>query len=192
MTETPTAIVTPTPTPDTPTPVVTPTATPTPPTGGHPVSPDAATTVETTLGAGQTLLIEAPVGAVDDATTLHVASITDAAAPLPANFKLGGIVFSVTASQKGELQSGFTFETPVRFTITYRDEDIAGLEELFLSLLYFDDASQSWQDGGVTVVARNPNENDLVVEVTHLTIFGLFEAPDRIWLPVVDGAPAKQ
>jgi len=188
---TPTPTVTPSGTPSstlTPTKTPTPTPSPTPPPVAIAtlvVMPNTA--AQTTIGeaqglkAGQSIKIELPAGAVDEPTVLTVGLLTALPAPRTG---LGAFIFSISATQGGAPSPGLHFGAPVTLTITYRDVDVAGLDEENLTLHYMRDDG-SWSDDGIVRVAHDLAANRLTVTIAHLTTFALFDPSGRALLPLV-------
>ena len=200
-----------TPTPEVPTPVTPATETPTPetPVDGTPTPtptepPTVVATVEvepeqsstTTVGSeqglevGQAVQISIPAGAVDVPTTLNFGIYAQPPAS-PPQFALGGFVFDISASQNGADVESLTFAQPVMLTIDYRDEDVTGLDESTLTLYFYNEATHEWGSDGITVLTRDPVNNRIVVTITHLTTFGLFDPSERSLLPLILGKPQE-
>lgn len=156
---------------------------------GTSLAPNAPMSFDVALSGGRTLNVSAPAGAVKEEVRLRGTEVPYYDYPLPAEFKFGSVTFSIFATQGTDLKSPMTFEKPVRFTITYLDTDVEEMVEEEINVLYLDEASRSWKSEGITVVERLPAQNKVIVEVTHLTTFGLFEVPTpeatsySIWLP---------
>lgn len=73
-------------------------------------------------------------------------------------------------------QNGFTFMMPVTITLTYGDEDVAGIDENNLRLYYW--TGDSWTDAVTTCgndyqYNNDPAVNELKVPVCHLSQFGM-------------------
>lgn len=191
-TKTPTKTPTPTRTP-TPTPTRTPTPTPTRP-HGPVVVPDSlgsvnllpgeARTATFALGAGRSVQVSVPAGAVDRAVTLHATRFT---VPLSSQsgFRLGGMTFGLVAVVNDALVDTWTFDKPIVLTITYSDVDVAGLDEKALALAWYDAESGLWSETGITLVERDAVANRIVVSITHLTGFGLGDGNNYLYLPSV-------
>ena len=86
------------------------------------------------------------------------------------------------SGKSDELVPGMTFETPITLTIQYADSTVTGLDESTLILSYWD--GSEWTEDGITVVARDPDHNRLVVTIDHLPEFALF-GKHCIFLPLV-------
>jgi hypothetical protein len=108
-------------------------------------------------------------------------------ATAPANFQFAGITFQLDALQGGVLQPGFQFLTPITLILHYTDQDVAGLQEATLELDYWDEASGSWQDAACGAgYTRDPVNNQLTVEICHLSEFGLFGSQNTwLYVPLV-------
>ncbi|MCG3211462.1 MAG: hypothetical protein FOGNACKC_05108 [Anaerolineae bacterium] len=135
---------------------------------------------------GRVLTVTVPAGAVLTPTELilepFAAPPTTTAAVSPTLFGFAGQVFSLRARQGGIDQPDFNFSQPVTLTLKYTNADIVGDEDS-LQLFYWD--GSQWASDGITVVARNPAANELVLTITHLTQFGLFGELALIYLPLV-------
>lgn len=182
------------------TPPTTPSATPTPTATPSPtprptviatlaVLPNSASEVTIDesdgLKPGQSIHLQVPAGAVDEPTLFSFGTLT-LSAPQAG---VGAFVFSISATQGGSPADGLHFNVPVTLTLTYRDEDIAGLKESNLSLRYHDPVRNVWRDDGIEVVLHEPALNRLILRLHHLTTFALYDASVRVLLPVVGGNP---
>lgn len=177
--------VTPTPTDEpgvTPTPTKTPT--PIPDEGPAQIDPNAENQIVFVPGSGQQVLLTIPAGAVAEAIELRLKRSTNP--PQTRTFSLGGVVFEIDALRDVEVLPNFTFAKPVVLVITYRDEDVAGLDESKLTLRYWDEAASAWSGDGITVVERSPEQNRITVEITHLTLFALGVPASAAFLPAVE------
>lgn len=182
-TRTPTATSTRPVTVDTPTVQPTPTSTPVPNGAAETVNPGQPANFSHSSG-GRTYTVDAPAGAVDQPTTLVLQEAPPPSAPLG----FAGVAFRLQAVRNGETLPGFTFQQPVRLTLAYRDEDVAGLDESTLAVVYDHAASATWRTDGVTVVARRPAQNEIEVEIAHLTHFALAaqqSGQNKVFLPAV-------
>ena len=97
----------------------------------------------------------------------------------PADFQLGNLGFSLDAFVDGAAQEEFNFDNSVTFTLSYSDEDVAGIEESTLELRFWDEGSSSWLGGAANGIDCQPVDvvnNALVCEVSHLTPFGVMGA----------------
>ncbi|MEM7030591.1 MAG: putative Ig domain-containing protein, partial [Chloroflexota bacterium] len=142
------------------------------------LDPETETTAVFPVSEGITLVISAPVGAVSDTVTLDYTSVEDVT-NTPAGFQFAGMAFNLNAYDNNTLQSGFTFIEPIIFTLTYRDEDIVDLDEGSLQMRYFDEDSNSWQSDGVTIISRDLTNNQLTIQISHLTTFAMFGTPNN-------------
>jgi hypothetical protein len=181
----PTPTETPTPTPthtSTPTNTPTPTSTPTPqPSGGSLfLEPSVASQGDFKTESGQTLRITAPAGTVTD--TMQLIFVSPVVHP-PGGFNLGTLFFSITALQNGQPLEHVTFLKPVTFEIHYLDSDLVGLDEGELEVLFYDEQTGLWSNGGVHIVVRDAANNRLVMTITHLTTFGLSDSTQFLFLP---------
>jgi hypothetical protein len=187
------SVPTPTRTPTTNAPTLTPTATPIPgsptPTPTLPVA-DATTVAQPNQPAALTysdpsgggVVVQIPVGAIDQPTTFLY---DDQGAPSqPGAFQFAGRTFTLTAYRNNSPLDNFTFQQPVTLVIDYTDSDVAGIDENSLTLFFYDETNGVWSDQGIIVVARDPANNRLTVQIPHLTEFAM-GVSKRFYLPVV-------
>ncbi len=106
-----------------------------------------------------------------DVTTDTVFVLNSAETPTDNTFTFGDIAFSIEAYQNGALVDPFTFANPATFTLNYDDADIAGLDEDLLTLYYYDTATATWREDGITVVSRDTVANAVTFAIDHLTDF---------------------
>lgn len=188
-THTPTSTPTPTATPVTPTPTATPTVTP--PSGGpdaiaeFEVQPNEAMTSTVSLGSGRSIVVGVPEGAVSVPTTLRFYAGDNVSGGTQTTFKLGNLTFSISAEQGGSGVEGLEFGQSVTLRITYNEGDVEGLLPEFLELRYYDKATDTWRNDGVRVITHDPATRTIVVEIDHLTTFGLGEGSQEVFLPAV-------
>lgn len=173
------------------TPPATPSATPSPtpqPTVIATIEAQPNTPAQITIGeaqgleAGQSIVLEVPEGAVELPTLFSVGIFKPPPAAQPG---MGEMVFTISAAQGGTPIHGLAFNVPVTLTITYRDEDVAGIDEAGLSLYFYNEETKSWENDGIVVISHDLAANRLVATLAHLTTFALFEARDRVLLPIV-------
>jgi len=122
--------------------------------------------------------------AVDKQTTvLYNTVITPTL--LPANLHFGKRAFRLTAHQSYLLVPNMSFQSPLTITIDYLDWDVAGLNERFLALYSFDTSTNQWTNAGIEVIARDPLNNRIVVQINYFTEFALLQ-PDVVSCPQAD------
>jgi len=119
-----------------------------------------------------TTTVSIPAGAVITTTIIQYTPVYSVTDP-PSGYGLAGHAFDLDAYQGGTLVPSFVFSKPVTITIHYSDGDVAGLDENMLTLLYWN--GSAWASDGISVVERNPAQNYIVVTITHLSEFALFE-----------------
>ena len=183
MTATATAVQESTPTATstaTPTMAVAPTATLTPEvlTVGALIQPSVGGNLNLNSGVHQ-LSVMIPTGAIDQPTYFV---LQEERGPLgnSGTLRFLGIAFTLDAYQNGVLVDNFSFTLPATVTVTYQDEDVAGANEDEVTLYYYAPSRSAWQSDGITVINRNPAQNQLTVAIAHLTQFGLFAAPTEL------------
>jgi hypothetical protein len=119
-----------------------------------------------------------------EADTLFVVTMVDVnSLTLPPEgsglFVIDGFAYQITATRNG--QPVTTFTKPLVFSITYTDQQIAGLDEASLRLYTFDDGK--W----VPVGGRIDGENNIITSsINHLSLFALLGAQEGI-KPAVAG-----
>jgi hypothetical protein len=81
------------------------------------------------------------------------------------------------------------FNLPLMVTLSYTDTVIIGFPEASLGLYYWDVAASTWLDAVTTcpggAYTRDPSSNWFALPLCHLTEFGLFGIPVRIFLSVM-------
>lgn len=189
-----TAIATPSPVAPTPTPPVgsspgennTPPTTPTPPGDAETtVQPDQPTTFDYRLPNGAGITVQIPAGAVNKPITLRYRLQTTPPQPLSSVFHLATYSFTLTAYQEEQALTGLTFQKPVSLDLTYTDDAIRGLDENQLLLVYYDVPTAQWSPAGITKLQHNLVDNQLKVQIMHLTEFALGTPTQFLYLPLV-------
>ncbi len=105
----------------------------------------------------------------------------------PQGFKFAGLAFALEIYVDGVLVSSpFALDNPITVTIEYSDADVAhigkGDDELMLT---FWDGSE-WLPDGITLVELDTANNQLAVELSHLTDFALFgKDMMTVYLPMI-------
>jgi Tol biopolymer transport system component len=151
------------------------------------IAPDQEATLVHTDTQGLTTTIHIPVGAVD-AETLLIYTPVEEVTP-PSGLQFAGRAFELTAYQNGIAQPGFTFLQPVNVSLTYSDEQVAGLQEDALSLQVWH--GEDWLDAAETcspaaTYVRDTAGNTLSVDICHLSQFALVGPQGfSIYLPLV-------
>ena len=146
------------------------------------VIPTSGGVIDGTDAQGHGVSIEVPAGAVDQSTTFYLTPQADVSQSHAA-LSFAGQTFDLYAEQNSSVVTDFTFLTPVTLTITYADEDVAGIGEGTLQLLYWD--GSTWSADGITFVSRDTVNNSLTVTITHLTEFAMFGESYRVYLPTI-------
>jgi subtilisin family serine protease len=155
------------------------------------VAPDQPAAVSFGLPDGGQVLLQLPVGAVDQPTMLQV-TLLDPPTDLPAALRFAGQSFAIDAYQAGSATVGFIFQRPVTLTLTYTDAAVNDLDEAKLLFYFFNPATAIWQTDGIVVIERQSARNQLVITLAHLTDFGLFETEaallagrEQLYLPLI-------
>jgi len=147
------------------------------------ILPEQASSLTVQQANGVGLLVQIPVGAVHEATTLVYQS-----APTtnpPTTYQFVGHAFTLTAYQDNLPLDHFVFDHAVTVILSYTDADISGLDESQLQLLTWNVATDQWSDDGITIIERRPLDNILVVTIAHLTQFALTVPQRQIFLPLI-------
>jgi hypothetical protein len=140
-----------------------------------------------------------PAGAVSQTTRLAYESETgpalDASGLVPGtatSVSSGSLVrvkddFTLGAYQAGRPRSGSILQEPMTLTLHYADVDVALINEDTLILGYW--SGGEWEYAACGAYDRHPDDNWLAVPLCHLSsrfaLFGLPDAPHRVFLPVV-------
>ena len=126
-------------------------------------------------------------GALEDGT---VFDYIPQAAPTQAtgNLRFGQNSFQIHAEDAGG-DPVTTFMKPLLVTITYTDEDIAGMYEDRLKLFYWNESSLEWQDAASTCpdgkYTRDLAGNTFTVPVCHFSEFAVLDSTTSLFLPVM-------
>ena len=125
---------------------------------------------------GQGVIIEIPDGTLDADDTIIVNVIQPQDAPGEPPGEPAALLADITLASGQDM-----FANPLTIRMAYADEDQDGavdgssLNENALTLWFFDDDTASWATVMGAVV--RPEANVVEGAVTHLTVFGPFEAP---------------
>ncbi|MCX6047097.1 MAG: delta-60 repeat domain-containing protein [Chloroflexi bacterium] len=145
--------------------------------------PEQASTLTVQEANSIDLIVQIPVGAVHEATTL-VYQAAPSTNP-PAALRFIGHAFTLTAYQNNLPLDHFVFDQPVTVRLSYTDAEISGLDEAQLQLLTLNVNTGQWSDDGITIIERRPLDNLLIVSIAHLTEFALTVPQHQIFLPLV-------
>lgn len=137
--------------------------------------------------------VEVPAGAVTGTLELRYTPVSTLTSAIPTNLRFANHAFDLEAYRNDLLIPGFTFSgTGITITITYSDNDIAGLNEGELKLYYWDVGSSAWVDAATTCPAnyiRQPELNKLGIPICHLSRWGIMSTPaepsSTLYLPLV-------
>jgi len=156
------------------------------------LQPTQETTLTLTNQNGVTITLAIPAGAVDTPTVLSYTE-TDRLNQSGDALRLGGRSFRLQAVQNGLSVDTLIFSQPFTMTISYRDEDIAALDETQLTLFRFQPTNGAWSTEEITVVAHNAAVNRLTATSQKIGEYAL-GAPDpkasvdahtTIYLPLI-------
>ncbi|MEZ4592420.1 MAG: Ig-like domain-containing protein [Chloroflexota bacterium] len=133
-----------------------------------------------------TLNIPANVVTGDEQVTFVLRPIALTEEP-PQGFKFAGLAFALDVYVDGVLvTSPYALANPITLTIEYSDADVAdigkGDDELMLTFW----SGSEWLTDGITLVELDTANNQMVVQIGHLTDFALFGKDMMVvYLPMV-------
>lgn len=119
-----------------------------------------------------TLTLNCPPGAVDETIQVTYAEIDALPDPPTAGGQFAQRRFELNAIRNGESVERYDFAVPVTFTMTYPQP--AGWDEERLMLFSPDEAYQDWTVAACGAVNRDPVNNEISLNVCHLSEFALF------------------
>jgi uncharacterized delta-60 repeat protein len=149
------------------------------------VLPNQAASLVYNIPNGGSIAVEVPVGAVQAPTTLLYQTLSTPTATLGA-YQLVGHAFMLHAYQDNAIISPFVFGIPVTVTLSYTEDDVAGMDEMQFQLLTLDVTTGQWSTDGITVIERNLQDNRLVVTIAHFTEFTLTMPPWQVFMPLIN------
>ena len=120
---------------------------------------------------GGSVTVDVPAGAVTG--TIELVYVDQAGPVAPGTFQFAGRSFSLNAYRENGLVNDFVFQQPVTVVVQYTDAEIGSIGEDALALYFYDEASSSWSRVGITVVSRDPANNRITFQISHLTEFAL-------------------
>lgn len=136
--------------------------------------------------------INLPADAVSETTNFSFVPLYSPTHPISPGLGTAAHNFSLDAYRNGEPLPGFTFLEPISATISYSDEDVAGIDEGSLRLYYWDETAGQWIDAAETcdppsTYDRDPVGNVLRLSICHLSQYSMMGAPIgfNIHLPLV-------
>lgn len=135
-------------------------------------------TISTTGGSlsfvdtdGGSVTVDVPAGSVTG--TIELVYVDQAGPVAPGTFQFAGRSFSLNAYRENGLVDDFVFQQPVTVVVQYTDAEIGSIGEGALTLYFYDEAASGWSTAGITVVSRDPANNRITFQITHLTEFAL-------------------
>ena len=148
-------------------------------------------TLQYTNGSGNMTTASLPNNAVSTATTVVLESQDEPNLAPPAGLVWADHALDIDAYRAGVLQENFTFDNAFDLTISYSDDDVAGLNENDLRIYYQDGAA--WIDAATTCTPdstynRDTVNNTITVAICHLTHFSLYAPCAAAVAPSVNGA----
>jgi len=120
---------------------------------GTTVDVPSGTTVDFPVGEPQEILIETPIGPVEEAE-------------LPPDVDAIPVVRDFGPE-------GTQFAPPISVTITYTDEEVAGVDEATLRVFQYNGVSGVYDIEVTTITGRNLENNTITFSVDHFSSFGL-------------------
>jgi hypothetical protein len=158
------------------------------------IDPGASTVITSTVGAGREIIIRLPPGAVGGWRIIRLLPTPQPTKPPPAPRLPAGMNFTLQVTQPlaQTLSIAPAFLLPIEITLTYRDVDVAGLDENSLFLAVFDETTGEWVDATTTCtlpgsITRNTGQNQITVTTCATGEFALLgsEKTYQIFLPLV-------
>lgn len=151
----------------------------------HQVEPDEDTLLSFLGDDERDVEITLPNGAVTEETTLSFTALNMSLGG-PPNFVFAANAFRLDAFRDGQLLPDFTFDQPISVTLTYLDEDVAGLDEASLTLHHWDPDQRQWVDTACGGYVRKVDKNRITVPICHLTEFATFASLEAETVPDPD------
>jgi alpha-glucoside transport system substrate-binding protein len=132
---------------------------------------------------GYLTTIDIPVGTFSQEVLLQHIPL-DAVGTTPIILAYAGRGLSLLAFLDNEPIPVPVLNHPIQVTMTYPDPAASGIFEDTISPYYWD--GSYWRTDGITVIERDPDNNRIVFNLTHLTDFALF-GEDHIYqfLPLI-------
>ncbi len=148
--------------------------------------------VNPTTNEEDVVTVQTPISATTEGFVLVYIYLPTTTHPLTTDtLRFVGQLFILEAYMDGQLQEPLTFSQPITLTLTYRDADIVGLDELTLEVRFWDEMAQVWSDEGIASTVLTET-NRVMATVSHLTEFALFGQPmavepnvESVYLPLI-------
>lgn len=127
--------------------------------------------------------VEFPPQAIEEAAAVTYTAFFLPPFPPTGTFAFAGngFVLEVTSLSSGEPIT--TFAQPLTVTIDYTEGELDLVDENTLELMYWD--GSTWSTDGITIVERDTANNQLVIQIEHLTAFALFGQRHYVYLPLI-------
>ncbi|MFN8445069.1 MAG: Ig-like domain-containing protein [Caldilineaceae bacterium] len=138
------------------------------------VTPGTAKTLVYNAQDGAVVTVEVPGATITQSLYLVYNSVVTPTTA-PAYLLFGNRSFHLEAWLGNQLLPGISFNPPLTLTLDYLASDVNGLNENQLELYYYDTTSNQWSNAGMTVVERDTVNHRIVVLLSHLTEFALFQ-----------------
>ncbi len=157
------------------------------------VGNDGSTVLGQTGVGGWSLELTVPAGSVEPGHTLLVTPISesqlDEVISDPAQDTLLGLPVLLEAYWNGALVPGLMFGHPAVLRLHYSDADIARFDEAKLRVLTVQ--AGKWVDAADTCkpaseYVRRPAQNELEVQICHLSPYSLAAPWEYLYLPMLD------
>jgi predicted outer membrane repeat protein len=156
------------------------------------------TTAKVTVGESLTIIPGASAATGDGALTIEIPSVftntvtfsyTPQAGPssTPGIYEFAGLAFELQAVDEGG-NPIIELQTPFTITIHYTESDLSSsTDESTLNLYRYDEGSGQWL--ALTVLSRDPANDNLTVQLDHFSEFALFnelvQTEQKIYLPLI-------
>jgi len=144
--------------------------------------PDQEVNLTHSGNTGSTL-ITIPTGAVSTPTIIHYTPQQELFSRAR-NVQYGGLAFTLSVEQNGQVTTDFVFAKPVTLVLNYQDDRLAGLDESSLTLYAIDSAGE-WSAADVVMVNHDQINNQVVAQVVHAGTFVLGASNHQFFLPLV-------
>jgi hypothetical protein len=140
----------------------------------------------TAIVGGVTTTVEIPVGAVTATTTIRFTALAATTLNNPSGLTFAHRVFDLDAYGNETLLPNFAFNRPISVALYYADADVMNLHESTLTLQYWNEGTDAWEEASCDSYIRFPEENWLIVPICHLSRFALFGTEEStVYLPMV-------
>jgi len=153
---------------------------------GNPLDNDIQVTTTTTAIDGSGTTVTVPAGTTVDfpAGQPQVIQISTPIDPVAEAELPPGVNAIPVIREFGP--DGTQFDPPITITITYTDQDVAGIDEAYLRVFQYNPATGVFDIEIGTIVERDLENNTISFTVSHFSIYGLGGGPATIYRNVSD------